>query len=63
MESAIRQYELHRHRGDKGDLVSGMAVTMHLMVAHGHPKAARVVGFLNGGIAWGAALHNIRVAR
>lgn len=47
----------------KAILVSGMAVTMHLMATHGHPKAARVVGFLNGGIAWGAALHNIRVAR
>lgn len=41
----------------------GLALAMRLLDAHGHPTAARVLGFVDGGVTFGVAAHNFGVGR
>lgn len=41
----------------------GMALAMRLLDAHGHPRAARMLGFVDGGVTFGVAAHNAGVGR
>lgn len=47
----------------KACAILGMGLTMRLLELHGHPRLAKAVGYLDGGITFGAAIHNTKVAR
>lgn len=40
-----------------------VALAMKTLAAHGHPKAARVLGYVDGGLTFAVSAHNHRVAR
>ncbi len=41
----------------------GLGLAMHLLDTHGHKRAARALGFVDGGVTFGVALHNHGVGR
>lgn len=43
--------------------VAVIGVAMRLLETHGHAKAARILGWMDGGVTFTAALHNQRVGR
>jgi hypothetical protein len=47
----------------KASFTAALVLTMHELATHGHPRAARLVGYLDGGLTFGVAVHNTRVAR
>lgn len=47
----------------KASAVLAVGMTMRLLERRGHPRIARVVGYLDGGATFAAAIHNHRVAR
>lgn len=36
---------------------------MHYLARHGHPRVAKIMGYVAGGLTFAAAAHNARVAR
>lgn len=47
----------------KVSAVVGVGLAMRLLERHGHPKLAKFVGFIDGGVTFSAALHNRGVGR
>lgn len=47
----------------KVSAVVGIGLAMRLLEQHGHPRIAKALGFVDGGVTFGAAVHNRRVAR
>jgi hypothetical protein len=47
----------------KMSFTCAMALAMRTLTAHGHPRIATVLGYVDGGITFGVAAHNHRVAR
>lgn len=47
----------------KVSAVVGVGLAMRLLERHGHPKLARAIGFIDGGVTFSAALHNRGVGR
>lgn len=47
----------------KAGLVAGVALGMRWLETHGHPRAARILGYVDGGAMLGLALRNARVGR
>lgn len=43
--------------------VVAIGVAMRTLAQHGHPKVARVLGFVDGGVTFTAAMHNQQVGR
>lgn len=43
--------------------VVAIGVAMRTLAQHGHPKVARALGFLDGGVTFTAAMHNQQVGR
>lgn len=42
-------------------IVSGLAYLMHSAQKHDHPTLAKMIGFIDGGLTLGAAIHNTNV--
>lgn len=47
----------------KACAVFAVGMTMRLIERHGHPRIAKAVGWFDGSVTFGAALHNHRIAR
>jgi|GEM_PF-6992891 len=47
----------------KASFTFAVGLAMHLLETHGHPKAAKALGYIDGSITWGVAAHNHGVAR
>ncbi len=47
----------------KGIFVGCLGYLMHSLETHGHPRIAKVIGYVDGGVTFAAAMHNTRVAR
>ena len=47
----------------KASFVFGLTVLMRHLEQTGHPRAAKVLGYIDGGVTWGVAAHNTRVMR
>jgi len=42
----------------KVSFVTGLTLAMRLLETHGHPRAAKVLGYVDGTIAFGVTAHN-----
>ena len=47
----------------KASATAAVVLAAKLLDEHGHPRAARVVAFVDAGVTCAAAAHNTRVAR
>lgn len=47
----------------KASFTVGIALAMRLLETHGHPRAARVLGYMDGSLTFGIAAHNAGVQR
>lgn len=42
--------------------VAALAVVMRTLETHGHPRAAKILGYVDGALTFGVAAHNGRIA-
>jgi len=47
----------------KGATTAGMVILMRFLETHGHPRVAKVIGYVDAGATFTAAAHNHRVQR
>lgn len=43
--------------------VAVITLAMRVLETHGHPKVAKAIGYIDGGVTFGAAAHNLAVVR
>ena len=47
----------------KASFVLGLAVLMRHLERTGHPRAAKLIGYIDGGVTWGVAARNTTIMR